>query len=132
MILVETLEDLVYNYLENTARPGSAVGKVNAQDLVGHVVQHLAERGVDVGFTDGSRPTLTGSTPRRPEPRRHRLPLVLQELDDGYVRIYCDGQDCVWSWPLYRNATSSNGEAITEAVRHTTHRHGRTSASHPL
>ncbi|CAM3378761.1 hypothetical protein KIPE111705_05590 [Kibdelosporangium persicum] len=50
MILVETLEELVYHYLEDPARPGSAVGKVNAQDVVSHVVQHLAERGVDVDF----------------------------------------------------------------------------------
>ena len=82
MILVETLEDLVYHYLEDPARPGSAVGKVNAQDLVSHVVQHLAERGVDVGFQDGSRLTVSGSTPQRPEPERHHLPLVLQENDD--------------------------------------------------
>lgn len=64
-------------------------------------MQHLAERGVDVGFQDGSRLTLTGSAPRRQEPERHRLPLVLQDNDNGQVRIYCDGRDCFWSWPLY-------------------------------
>ncbi|MCI2420066.1 hypothetical protein MOQ72_21730 [Saccharopolyspora sp. K220] len=119
MLLVETLEDLVYNYLEDPARPGSAVGKVNAQDLVSHVVQHLAERGVDVGFQDGSRLTLSGSAPRR-----HRLPLVLQENDDGHVRIYCDGRDCVWSWPLYQHASAqTNGDTITNAVDHAIRRH---------
>lgn len=128
MILVDTLENLVYNYLEDPARPGSAVGKVSAQDLVGHIAQHLAERGVDVGFTDGSRLTPPGTTPRRPEPERHRLPLVLQERDDGQVRIYCDGRDCVWFWPLYLDATPhTNGEAITNAVRHAIRRHGRIS-----
>ncbi len=126
MILVETLEDLVYNYLEDPARPGSAVGKVNTQDLVGHVAQHLAERGVDVGFTDGSRLTLPGTTPRPPQHERHRLPLVLQEQDDGHTRIFCDGRDCFWSWPLYLNASpQTNGDTITNAVRHATRRHGR-------
>lgn len=126
MILVETLEDLVYNYLEDPARPGSAVGKVNAQDLVSHVVQHLAERGVDVGFRDGSRLTISGSTSRRPEPERHRLPLVIQENNDGHVRIYCDGRDCVWSWPLYQHASAqTNGDTITNAVEHAIRRHRR-------
>ena len=124
MLLVETLEDLVHNYLENPARPGSAVGKVNAQDLVSHVVQHLADRGVDVGFQDGSRLTVSGSTPQRPEPERHRLPLVLQENDDGHVRIYCDGRDCVWSWPLYQHTSAqTNGDTITNAVEHAIRRH---------
>jgi hypothetical protein len=50
MILVEAPEYLVYNYLEDPARLGSGVGKVKAQDLVGHGAQHLAERGVDMGF----------------------------------------------------------------------------------
>ena len=49
MILVETLEDLVHNYLDDPIRPGTATGKVNAQDLVSHIAQHLAERGVDLG-----------------------------------------------------------------------------------
>jgi hypothetical protein len=125
MILVETLEDLVHNYLEDPARPGSAVGKVNAQDLVGHVAQHLAERGVDLGFADGSRLTLADATLPQPAPKRHRLPLVLQENDDGHVRIYCDGRDCVWSWPLYQNAPAqANGDSITNAVRHVLRRHG--------
>ena len=127
MILVETLEDLVYNYLEDPARPGSAVGKVNAQDLVSHVVQHLAERGVDVRFQDGSRLTTSGSTPRRPEPERHRLPLVLQENDDRHVRIYCDGRDCVWSWPLYQHASAqTDGDTIPNAVEHAIRRHRHT------
>jgi hypothetical protein len=126
MILVETLEDLVHHYLEDPHRPGSAVGKVNAQDLVGHVMQHLADRGVDIGFTDGSRLTLPGSTARQPQPPRHRLPLVLQD-NDGHVRIYCDGRDCVWSWPLYQDASpQTNGEAITNAVQHAIYRHSDT------
>ncbi|TKG62374.1 MULTISPECIES: hypothetical protein [Pseudonocardiaceae] len=125
MILVETLEDLVHNYLEDPTRPGSTVGKVNAQDLVGHVAQHLTEFGVDVGFADGSRLTLAGTTLPPPEPRRHRLPLVLQENDDGHVRIYCDSRDCVWSWPLYKNAPAqANGDSITNAVQHALRRHG--------
>lgn len=124
MILVETLEDLVYNYLEDPARPGSAVGKVNAQHLASRVVQHLAERGVDVGFQDGSRLTLSGNTPRRPERERHRLSLVLPENDDGLVRIYCDGRDCVWSWPLYQHASAqTSGDTITNAVEHALRRH---------
>jgi hypothetical protein len=124
MILVETLENLVYNYLEDPTRPGSAVGKVNAQDLVSRVVQHLAERGVDVGFQDGSRLTLSGTAPQRPEPERHRLPLVLQENDDGHVRIYCDGRDCFWSWPLYQHASAqTNGDTIANAVDHAIQRH---------
>ncbi|SEP50611.1 hypothetical protein [Amycolatopsis saalfeldensis] len=127
MILVETLENLVYNYLEDDARPGSAVGKVNAQDLVGHIVQHLAERGVDIGFTDGSRLTLLGTTPGPPEPQRNRLPLVLQDNGDGHVRIYCDGRDCFWSWPIYQYSTpQTNGNTITSAVAHVLHRHVRT------
>lgn len=124
MILVETLEDLIYNYLEDPARPGSAVGKVNAQDLASHVVRHLAERGVEMGFEDGLRLTLPGSTPRRPDPERHRLPLILQENDDGDVRIYCDGRDCVWSWPLDHHAsTQTNGDTISNAVDHAIQRH---------
>lgn len=127
MILVETLEDLVHAYLEDPERPGSATSKANAQDLVGHVAQHLVECGVDVGFTDGSRLMLPGSTPRPPEPARHRLPLVLQENDDGHVRIYCDGRDCVWSWPLYEHASlRTNGDAITSAVEHALRRHRHT------
>ena len=127
MILVETLEDLVYTYLENPARPGSAVGKVNAQDLVGHVVQHLAERGVAIGFQDGYRLTLRDSKSRASEPKRHRLPLVLQENDDGHVRIYCDGRDCFWSWPLYHHTSpQTNGDAIISAVDHAIRRHRHT------
>lgn len=68
MILVESLESLIHNYLEDPTRPGSATSKVNAQDLVSHIAQHLAERGVDVGFQDGSRLTLPGSTSRRRSP----------------------------------------------------------------
>lgn len=124
MILVETLEDLVDNYLADPARPGSAVGRVNAQDLVSHVVQHLAERGVDVGFQDGSRLTLQGNPPRQSETEWHRLPLVLQENDDGHIRIYCDGRDCAWLWPLYRHASAqANGDAINNAVEHAIGRH---------
>jgi hypothetical protein len=127
MILVETLEDLLHNYLHDPARPGPAVGKVNAQDLVGHLVNHLAECGVDVGFTDGSQLTLPGTTPGPPEPQRHRLPLVLQEIDAGHVRIYCDSRGCVWSWPLYRDASAqTSGDAITNAVEHALRRHVHT------
>jgi hypothetical protein len=126
MILVEKLEDLVYNYLEDLARPSAVIGKVNAQDLVGHIAQHLAERGIDVGYKDGSRLTLPGTTPQPSEPERHRLPLMLQENDDGHVRIYCDGRDCCWSWPLYQYATAqTNCASIMSAVGHAIHRHGR-------
>lgn len=125
MILVETLEDLVHTYLDDPARLGAAVGKVNAQDLAGNVAQHLTERGIDVGFADGSRLALAGTTHPPPEPRRHRLPLVLRENDDGQVRIYCDGRDCVWSWPLYQNAPAqANGDSIMNAVQHALRRHG--------
>lgn len=127
MVLVETMEDLVYSYLNDPARPGSAVGKVNAQDLVGHIAHHLGERGVDIGFTDGSRLTLTGTTPGPPEPQRHRLPLVLQDNGDGHVRIYCDGRGCVWSWPLYEDASAqATGDTVTSAVEHALRRHVHT------
>lgn len=123
MILVETLEDLVYNYLDDHVLPSAAAGKINSQDLVGHIAQHLAERGIDIGYHDGSRLTLPGST-RQPT-ERHRLPLVLQENDDGHTRIYCDGRDCCWSWPLYQYATpQTNGAAIISAIRHAIGRHG--------
>lgn len=125
MILVETLEDLVHNYLEDPTRPGSAVSKVNAQNLVDHVAQYLAERGVDLGFADGTRHTLADSTLWPSESKRHRLPLVLQENDDGHVRIYCDGRDCVWTWPLHQHATAqANGDSIRNAVQHAIRRHG--------
>lgn len=127
MILVETLEDLVHLYLENPARPGSAVGKVSAQDLAGRIAHHLAECGVDIGFTDGSRLTMPGTTPALPEPQRHRLPLVLHETDGGHVRIYCDGRGCVWSWLLYQDASvQTKGEAISGAVQHALGRHVNT------
>lgn len=127
MILVETLEDLVHNYLEDPIRPGSATGKVNAQDLVSHIAQNLVERGVDLGFRDGSRLTLSGSTPQPPEPVRHRLPLILQENDDGHVRIYCDGRDCFWSWPLYPHTSpQTKGDTISSAVDHAIRRHHHT------
>ena len=126
MILVETLEDLVHTYLDDHARPSAAAGTINSQDLVGHIAQHLAERGIDIGYQDGSRLTLPGGTPQPTEPERHRLPLVLQENDDGHVRIYCDGRDCCWSWPLYQYATpQANGGSIISAVRHAIGRHGR-------
>ncbi|MCO1575558.1 hypothetical protein M8C13_07275 [Crossiella sp. SN42] len=124
MILVETLEGLVYNYIKDPARPGSAVGKINTQHLVSNIVQHLAERGVDVGFQDGSRLTVSNSTSRRPEPERHRLPLILQKNDDGHVGIHCDDRDCVRSWSLYQHASAqTKGDTITDAVAHAIRRH---------
>ncbi|WP_433270630.1 hypothetical protein ACQPZF_10320 [Actinosynnema sp. CS-041913] len=61
-----------------------------------------------------------------PASERHRLPLVLEERDDGRIRIFCDGRDCVWSWPLYPGASPyGNGQAIINAVRHALRRHGR-------
>jgi hypothetical protein len=126
MILVEKLEELVYIYLQDRARPDAAVGTINSQDLVGHIAQHLAERGIDVGYKDGSRLALPGTTPEPSDPERHRLPLVLQENDDGHVGIYCDGGDCYWSWPVYQYATPQvNGASIINAVRHAISRHGR-------
>ncbi|GAB1512510.1 hypothetical protein [Actinophytocola sp. KF-1] len=116
MILVETLEDLVHSYLKN---PGSAVGRVNVQDLVGRLADHLLVRGVAIGFVDGSRLTFPGTTPDPPEPQRHHLPLVLQEDSDGHIRIHCDGRDCFWFWPLHTNATpQAKGDAIAGAVEH--------------
>ncbi|TCO49662.1 hypothetical protein [Actinocrispum wychmicini] len=127
MILVDTLEDLVHNYLDDRARPGSAVGTVNAHDLAGHIAAHLAERGVDTGYADGSRLALPGTTPQPSEPERRRLPLVLQDHEDDHVRIYCDGRDCYWSWSLYQDATShTNAGSIMSAVRHALCRHGHT------
>jgi hypothetical protein len=124
MILVETLEDLVHHYLDDPARPGAAVGTINTQDLVGHLAQRLAERGIDIGYKDGTRLTLPGETPQSSEPERHRLPLVLQGNGDGYARIYCDGRDCCWSWPLYQYATpQTNAASIMSAVRHAICRH---------
>ncbi len=121
MILVEPLEDLVHTYLKD---PGSAVDRVNVQDLVGRIADHLLVCGVDIGFVDGSRLTLPGTTPDPPEPQRHRLPLVLQEDSDEHIRIHCDGRDCVWSWPLHTNATpQAKGDAIASAVEHALRRH---------
>ena len=68
MILVETLVQLVRNYLDDLSRPGSTGGEVSAQELVDHLVRHLAEQGVDIGFRDGTRFTVAASTPRQPEP----------------------------------------------------------------
>lgn len=87
------------------------------------------KKGTTIGFTDGSRLTLPGRTPQQSAPERHRLPLVLQERDDGHVHIYCVGRDCFWSWPLHLNASpQTNGDAITNAPPagtaasdHTTH-----------
>jgi hypothetical protein len=125
MILVETLEDFVHHYLDDPDRPDASAGTINARDLVGHLAQHLAERGVDIGYTDGSRLPLPGDTAQPSEPERHRLPLVIQEKDDGHARIYCDGRDCCWSWPLYQYATpQTNSASIMNAVRHAICRHG--------
>lgn len=130
MILIETLEDLIQSYLKDPARPGSALGKVNAHDLAAHIAQHLAQRGVEIGFGDGSRFTFPRNTPSQPDPERHRLPLVLQQRRRGEIRIYCDGRDCFWSWPLRPGAAAqTNGEAITNAILHAIRRHGRNSPS---
>lgn len=124
MILVETLEDLVHTYLKDPGRPGSAVGRINVQDLVGQIADHLLVCGVDIGFIDGSRLTSSTTTPGPPEPHRHRLPLVLQEDCDGHIDIHCDGRDCVWSWPLHTNASPQNkGDTIASAVEHALRRH---------
>jgi hypothetical protein len=123
MILVENLEELIFQYLEDPARSGTIEPKINVQDFASHIADHLAQRGVELGWSDGSRFSPRAAKDRPPEPARHRLPLILQERD-GHVRIYCDGRDCYWSWPLDMDASPQvNGEEITNAVRHAQRRH---------
>jgi hypothetical protein len=123
MILVENLEELIFQYLENPARSGTIDPKINMQEFASHIAKHLAQRGVELGWSDGSRFSVRGTMDRPPESTRHRLPLVLQERD-GHIRIYCDGRDCYWSWQFDIDASPQiNGEEITNAVRHARRRH---------
>lgn len=56
------------------------------------------------------------------ESRFRVLPLSIQERK-GRTTICCMAEHCMWSWPLYEDATETNGRAITSAVCHVRERH---------
>lgn len=72
-VLVEELDDIVYQYLNDPARPGHLTGKISPQDLVSHVADYLVNRGVDIGFSDGSKCTGRGESKRYTLPTRKPL-----------------------------------------------------------